>query len=83
MGDDDKATKNLTLRLDQALAERVEALAAIESISIAQVIRSALAEHIERRRQQPEFQSKLRIQLARQAEIGEMFSLETHEDETA
>jgi predicted transcriptional regulator len=64
----------MTLRLDPELATRVEALAEIEELPIAEVIRSALKEHIEQRKQDSEFQSKLRRRLARQAQISELFS---------
>jgi predicted transcriptional regulator len=67
------STKNMTLRLDPELAARVEALAEIESIPMAQVVRDALSSHVERRKREPEFQNKLKIQLARQSEIERMF----------
>jgi len=65
--------KSMTLRLDRELAARVEALAEIESIPIAQVVREALNSHVERRKTEPEFKSKLKIQLARRDEIERMF----------
>jgi predicted transcriptional regulator len=65
--------KNMTLRLDPELAARVEALAEIESIPMAQVVRDALSSHVERRKREPEFQEKLKIQLVRQAQIERMF----------
>lgn len=74
--DAEKSTKNMTLRLDPELAARVEALAEVESLPVAQIIRSALSSHIERRKREPEFQAKLQQQLARQADIENMFSLE-------
>jgi predicted transcriptional regulator len=72
----EKPTKNMTLRLDPELAARVEALAEVESLPVAQVIRSALSAHIERRKNEPEFQAKLQQQLARQADIEAMFAVE-------
>lgn len=66
----------MTLRLEPELAARVEALAEIESIPVAQVVRSALSAHIERRKFEPDFQAKLSQQLARVSEMGEMFSVQ-------
>jgi predicted transcriptional regulator len=74
--EDEKATKNMTLRLDRELAARVEALAEIESIPVTQVIRSALSSHLEQRKRDPDFQSKLQRQLARQAQIERMFAVD-------
>ena len=76
----EKSTKNMTLRLEPELAARVEALAEIESLPVAQVIRSALSSHIERRKLEPDFQEKLSRKLARQADIEEMFSIEDGTD---
>jgi predicted transcriptional regulator len=73
----------MTLRLDHELAARVEALAEIESIPVTQVIRSALSSHIEQRKRDPDFRSKLQRQLARQAEIEEMFAVDDTEGDGA
>lgn len=75
MSETERATKNMTLRLDPELAARVEALAEIESLPVAQVVRSALSSHIERRKREPDFRAKLQLQLARQAEIEQMFAV--------
>ncbi len=74
MSEIERVTKNMTLRLDPELAARVEALAEIESLPVAQVIRSALSSHIERRKRDPDFQAKLQLRLARQLEIEQMFA---------
>jgi predicted transcriptional regulator len=71
----------MTLRLEPELAARVEALAEIESLPVAQVIRSALSSHIERRKLEPDFQAKLTRQLARKADIEEMFSIKDDQPE--
>ncbi|MGO8875496.1 MAG: hypothetical protein ACLQNG_07005 [Acidimicrobiales bacterium] len=83
MSEPDKATKNMTLRLDHELAARVEALAEIESIPVTQVIRLALSSHIEHRKRDPDFQSKLQRQLARQAEIEQMFAVDDERADSA
>lgn len=75
MSDIERATKNMTLRLDPELAARVEALAEIESLPVAQVVRSALSSHIEQRKRDPDFRAKLQLQLARRAQIEEMFAV--------
>ena len=73
--------KNMTLRLDQELAARVEAIAEIEELPIAEVIRSALKEHIEIRKRDSEFQLKLRKKVAQQQQVSEMFSAPDSDDE--
>ena len=48
-------TKSMTLRIDENLAERVRTIAEVEETTVSDVIRDALAEHVERRRRDPEF----------------------------
>ena len=82
MTESEKPTKNMTLRLDEGLAARVEALAEIESLSVTQVIREALTLHIERRKGDPDFRSKLQVRLSRQMEIEQMFALDPDSEST-
>ena len=49
-------SKQVLLRLDVGLAERVTAMAEVEDRSVSDVIREAIAEHVERRRNDPAFQ---------------------------
>lgn len=52
--------KHLTVRLDAELAADTEALARAEGKSLNETVRQALKEAVERRRQDPEFKSRLR-----------------------
>ena len=61
--------KSMTLRIDEDLAERVRTIAEVEESSVSDVIRDALAEHVERRRRDPEFQAMLRRNLRRHEDL--------------
>ena len=62
-------TKSMTLRIDENLAERVRTIAEVEETTVSDVIRDALAEHVERRRRDPEFQAMLTRNLRRHEEL--------------
>ena len=49
------ATKNVLLRLDPAMAERLEAVAEVEGRSVSDVIREAISELITRKRADKKF----------------------------
>ena len=51
--------KTLTLRLEDEKAQALDTLAMAEGASVSQVIREAIDEQIEKRRQDPEFQERL------------------------
>jgi predicted transcriptional regulator len=51
--------KTLTLRLEDEKAQALDTLAMAEGASVSQVIRDAIDEQIEKRRQDPEFQDRL------------------------
>ncbi len=53
-------TKNLTVRLDEELASDTEALARAEGKSLNETIKNALAEAVQRRREDPEFRARVR-----------------------
>lgn len=53
-------TKNLTVRLDNELASDTEALARAEGKSLNETIKHALAEAVQRRRDDPEFRARVR-----------------------
>jgi len=53
-------TKNLTVRLPDELAADAEALARAEGQSVNETVKQALAEAVERRRNDPEFRARLR-----------------------
>jgi len=52
-------TKTVLLRLEAELADRLKALAEVEGRSVSEVIREAIADHVERRRRDPEFRELL------------------------
>lgn len=62
-------TKNLLLRLDPELAERLHAVAAVEERSVSDVVREAIAALVEQRRTDKAFQRRLRATARRNAEI--------------
>ena len=67
-------TKNLTLRIDRALADQARTVADIEGSTVSDVIRDALTAHVERRRRDPEFQALLRRNLERHQELLNMLA---------
>ena len=67
-------TKSMTLRIDENLAERVRTVAEVEETTVSDVIRDALAEHVERRRRDPEFQAMLKRNLRRHEELLSMLA---------
>ena len=69
-----RETKSMTLRIDEALAERVRTIAEVEGSTVSDAIRDALAEHVERRRRDPEFQTMLRRNLRRHEELLSMLA---------
>ncbi len=67
-------TKNMTLRMDERLAEKVQTIAEVEGTTVSNVIRDALAEHVERRRRDPEFQAMLQRNLQRHQQLLDMLA---------
>ena len=67
-------TKNMTLRMDERLAEKVQTIAEVEGTTVSNVIRDALAEHVERRRRDPEFQAMLQRNLQRHEQLLNMLA---------
>jgi predicted DNA-binding protein len=59
------STKNLLLRLDPGLAERLEIVAAVEGRSVSDVVREAITKLVEQRRGDKEFLRLLEENLAR------------------
>lgn len=66
---EEQQTKNMTLRLDETLADSVQAIAEVEGSTVSGVIRDALSEHVERRRADPDFQAQLKRNLERHADL--------------
>jgi len=67
-------TKNMTLRLDRALADRVQGIAEVEGQSVASVVRDAIVKHVEQRRRDPEFQALLEESMKRHERLLEMLA---------
>jgi predicted transcriptional regulator len=65
-------TKNMVLRLDPALAERLDAVAEIEGRSVSDVVREAIAALVDSRRQDERFRRLLEDNLARHRRIFEL-----------
>ncbi len=64
-------TKNLTVRLPDELAADAEAVARAEGTSLNETIKDALAEAVERRRQDPDFKKRLRAIVEQDRELLE------------
>ena len=60
-----KPAKSMTLRLSADQAEALETVATIDNQSIAEVIRAAIAEHVEKRRHDRAFQDGLKERIDR------------------
>ena len=67
-------TKSMTLRMDGGLADKVRTVAEIEETSVSDVIRDALTEHVERRRNDPVFQQMLKRNLERHEKLLSMLA---------
>jgi predicted transcriptional regulator len=63
-----EATKNILLRLDPELAERLQTIAAVEGRSVSEVAREAIAELVDRRRADGDFSRLLEENLTRHEE---------------
>jgi len=62
-------TKNLLLRLDPELAERLQAVAEVEGRSVSDVVREAIAGLVEQRRGDKRFLALLEDSLARHERV--------------
>jgi predicted transcriptional regulator len=62
------ATKDMVLRLDPALADRLRLVAEVEGRSVSDVAREAVAALVEHRRSDARFQALLERNLARHSE---------------
>jgi predicted transcriptional regulator len=69
--DQSTGTKNIMLRLDSELAERLRVVADVEGRSVSDVLREAVAELIEQRRKDKRFINLLEENLARHQRLLE------------
>jgi len=60
-----KPQKAMTIRLSSEQAEALETVAAVDHQPVSEVIRAAIAEHIETRKKDSTFQDGLRERIAR------------------
>lgn len=60
-----KTAKSMTIRLSADQAEALETVANVEDRPISDVIRAAIEEHIQKRRQDPGFQEGLKDRIDR------------------
>lgn len=65
-------TKNMVLRLDPGLAERLEAVAEVEGRSVSDVVREAIVALVEERRGDKRFRQLLEDNLARHQRIFDL-----------
>lgn len=65
MSNEPGQTKNMMLRLDRELAERLQAVAEVEGRPMADVVREAIAALVEQRRKDRNFRKRLEESLAR------------------
>ena len=61
--------KNMTLRMDEELADKTRTVAEVEGTTVSEVIRGVVAQHVDRRRRDPEFQEMLKRNLERHKEL--------------
>ncbi|MBI2782677.1 MAG: hypothetical protein HYX64_01125 [Gammaproteobacteria bacterium] len=60
-----KPAKSMTIRLSPEQAEDLETVATVDNQPISEVIRAAIAEHIEERKRDKRFQDSLRDRIER------------------
>ncbi len=60
-----KPAKAMTIRLSAEQAEELETVASVDNQPVSEVIRAAIADHIETRRRDDQFQQGLRERLQR------------------
>lgn len=60
-----KAPKAMTIRLSPEQADALETVASVEERPISEIIRAAIAEHIESRRKDPAFRDGLAARIER------------------
>ena len=67
-------TRNMTLRMDETLADTVQAIAAVEGVTVTDVIRRAITEHVDRRKADPQFKKMLKRNMERHAQLLSMLA---------
>lgn len=62
-------SKAMTLRVEEEQAEQLETVARVDGVPISEAIRDAITKHIDERRNDAEFQTRLKASLERNQEI--------------
>jgi len=60
-----KTPKAMTIRLSAEQAEALETVATVDDLAVVEVIRAAIDEHVEARKQDAQFQQSLRARIER------------------
>jgi predicted transcriptional regulator len=60
-----KPVKAMTIRLSAEQAEALETVASVEARPVSEIIRAAIAQHIDSRKNDPAFQENLRFRIER------------------
>lgn len=60
-----KPAKAMTIRLSADQAEALETVATVEDLPVSEIIRAAIADHIEKRKKDPVFQDGLKDRINR------------------
>ncbi len=64
-------TKAMTLRLSSELAKQLEAAARVDGISVSEAVRAAIEAHIATRREDEDFQARLRRSIEENKQVLE------------
>lgn len=64
-----KAAKAMTVRLSEDQAQALETVASVENVPVSDIIRAAIATHIESRRRDPQFQAGLKERISRERRL--------------
>lgn len=74
MSEQTASTKNLLLRLDQDLADRLQAVAEVDGLTVSDVVRQAIRSHVDRRRKDPKFRKQLQASIERQRRLLDLLA---------
>ena len=66
--------KTMSLRIDDEQARALDALAMADEMSVSEVVRTAIADRIEKRRQDNDFQERLQRAIERNHEALELLA---------
>ena len=64
-----KPVKAMTIRLSAEQAEQLETVATVDEQPVAEVVRAAIAEHIQKRKKEADFQDSLKNRIARAQQL--------------